>query len=94
MPIDAYLVDENGNREVAGAVGRFHAEVMAAGRDPSTIPITVFANDALPSDVLIEEYETCGVERVVLIPSPQMVGADGTLRGLDALNGLLGRHSA
>jgi hypothetical protein len=58
----------------------------SAGRDPQTIPVTVFGAPADPK--VIAEYETAGVERV-LLPLPP-AGDDKVLALLDRYAPLLG----
>lgn len=60
IPIDVLLED------LPDAIADLHAKAEAAGRDPTSIPVSVFAFDAADEDALMK-YREMGVERVVLV---------------------------
>ena len=67
------------NWEPKSAVARLHAAAKAAGRDPATLPITVFA--APPDREKLIAYREAGIYRVLFeVPD---VGRDEILRLLD-----------
>lgn len=88
-PIDASMLNSGGRPDVAGGVELFRNRVADNGRDPDTIPITIFAMGRLKQERL-ESYAALGVDRIVL-PPPSMEPhpADETLRHLDHLMGLV-----
>ncbi len=67
------------NWEPKSAVARLHAAAKAAGRDPATLPITVFA--APPEREKLIPYHEAGIYRVLFeVPD---AGRDEILRLLD-----------
>ena len=89
-PIDVAMAVHGG---VGNAVTRFRALVEAAGRDPDTVPITLFAWGWAPGEPPLHrlaEYATLGIERVVVSP-PTMSrhDAETTRRRLDEFTPLL-----
>ena len=60
IPIDVLLDD------LPGAIADLNRQVAAAGRDPATIAISVFAFEGANADAL-KRYRDLGVDRVVLI---------------------------
>jgi probable F420-dependent oxidoreductase len=84
-PIDAWMLNTTGRPDVRGAIAMFRDKATAHGRDPDTIPITVFAIGPLKLDRLTT-YGDLGVSRIVLPPpSMELHGVDTTLRHLDHL---------
>jgi probable F420-dependent oxidoreductase len=95
-PIDASLLNTSGRPDVDGGVQLFRELAAEAGRDPATIPITIFAWN-VPKPARLAHYADLGVERVVL-PPPSMstVDAAATLRYLDSVADAvaeLGQHT-
>ena len=58
--IDSFLDDP------AVQVVQFHQQCQDAGRDPATIPITIFVAGQHPSMEKLEAYRRAGAVRVVL----------------------------
>jgi probable F420-dependent oxidoreductase len=84
-PIDAAMLNTGGRPDVPGAIALFRELTAAKGRDPATIPITIFALGRL-SLKRLTSYVELGVSRVVLPPcSMDPHAADETLRHLDRL---------
>jgi alkanesulfonate monooxygenase SsuD/methylene tetrahydromethanopterin reductase-like flavin-dependent oxidoreductase (luciferase family) len=88
-PIDASMLNTGGRPDVRGAIALFREKAAAHGRDPDTIPITIFALGRLSLKRLVS-YREMGVQRVVLPPARMVPhSADDTLRHLDALGELV-----
>lgn len=85
-PIDASMLNTGGRPDVPGAVELFRSLATENGRDPDTIPLTIFAMGRL-SVKRLGSYRDLGAQRIVL-PPPSMEPhpADETLRHLDALS--------
>jgi probable F420-dependent oxidoreductase len=79
IPIDVLLDD------LPQAIADLQHRAEAAGRDPATIPISVFAFEVPTADQL-KRYQDIGVERVVIVSPRRM--AD-TLPFLDRLAALI-----
>ncbi len=60
IPIDVLLED------LPDAIADLHVKAEAAGRDPKSVPVSVFAFDAADEDALMK-YRELEVERVVLV---------------------------
>ncbi len=76
---DGWFPRPRNNWEPKSAVARLHAAAKAAGRDPATLPITVFA--APPDREKLIAYREAGIYRVLFeVPD---VGRDEILRLLD-----------
>jgi probable F420-dependent oxidoreductase len=58
-PVDSFLDDPQAR------VGEFHQQCEDAGRDPATLPITIFATGQ-PTMEKLESYRAAGTARVVL----------------------------
>ena len=69
-PIDASILNTSGRPDVDGGIRLFRELAGEAGRDPDSIPITIFAWN-VPKPARLEHYAELGVERVVL-PPPSM----------------------
>lgn len=89
MPIDWYLTDEAGNRDVAGGLDVFRRLVAEGGRDPDDVPVSLLLfSKAKPAR--IERYAELGVSRIVVsVPSNGVVDADFVRRDLDAITAVL-----
>ncbi len=61
---DGWFPRVRGEWEPKSAVARLHKAAQAAGRDPATLSITVFAAPADPA--VLETYRDAGIERVLL----------------------------
>jgi probable F420-dependent oxidoreductase len=89
-PIDESLEDFGG---LGPGIERFRHMVEDAGRDPMSVPISVFAwgwEPGDPSPDLVASYAQFGVERVVVCPSSNARhSADVTLRRLDEFASLV-----
>jgi probable F420-dependent oxidoreductase len=82
-PIDAQLLNTTGRPDVAGGIKLFRDLAVEAGRDPATIPITLFAVGA-PKRPRLDSYVELGVDRVVVMPpTMQRHQPDETMRWLD-----------
>jgi alkanesulfonate monooxygenase SsuD/methylene tetrahydromethanopterin reductase-like flavin-dependent oxidoreductase (luciferase family) len=83
--IDAVFFGWEGG--VAAAISRFKELVADAGRDPESVPITLFAWGFEPGKPPVERvirYAELGVERVVVgLPSLERQSADDTMQRLD-----------
>jgi probable F420-dependent oxidoreductase len=92
-PIDAVFFGWDGG--VAAAIRRFRELVADAGRDPESVPITLFAwgfEPGKPSVERVTRYAELGVERVVVgPPSLERPSADDTMRRLDEFSSLVDR---
>ncbi len=76
---DGWFPRPRNNWEPKSAVARLHAAAKSAGRDPATLPITVFA--APPDREKLIAYREAGIYRVLFeVPD---VGRDEILRLLD-----------
>lgn len=76
---DGWFPRPRNNWEPKSAVARLHAAAKAAGRDPATLPITVFA--APPDREKLIAYREAGIYRVLFeVPD---AGRDEILRLLD-----------
>lgn len=76
---DGWFPRPRNNWEPKSAVARLHAAAKAAGRDPATLPITVFA--APPDPEKLIAYREAGIYRVLFeVPD---AGRDEILRLLD-----------
>jgi alkanesulfonate monooxygenase SsuD/methylene tetrahydromethanopterin reductase-like flavin-dependent oxidoreductase (luciferase family) len=84
LPIDVALQRVGG---VEVAIGRFRQLVEAAGRDPASVPITLFVwgwEPGNPDPQRLTEYAGLDIERIVVCP-PSLARHDSetTLRRLD-----------
>jgi probable F420-dependent oxidoreductase len=82
-PIDAQLMNYDGKPDVPGGVRLFRQLAADAGRDPDTIPISIFAFGK-PNRSRLDGYAGLGISRVV-IPPPRMSrhDTDATRKWLD-----------
>jgi alkanesulfonate monooxygenase SsuD/methylene tetrahydromethanopterin reductase-like flavin-dependent oxidoreductase (luciferase family) len=88
-PIDASMLNTGGRPDVAGAIAMFRERAAANGRDPGTIPITIFAFGRLSARRLAS-YADLGVTRVVLPPPSMEPHSEAeTLRHLDSFGELV-----
>ncbi len=89
MPIDVYLTDEHGTRDVAAGIDYFRRLVAEHGRDPDDVPVSLLLfSRAKPAR--IERYAELGVRRIVVsVPSNGVVDADFVRRDLDAITPVL-----
>ena len=84
-PIDVEMHARNGRMSASAAIEQFRNEVADAGRDPASVPITIFAMKPPRADI-VDKYAALGVARVVFGPHQMTLhDADDTLRHLDAL---------
>lgn len=67
-PIDAQLLNDGGKPDVAGGIALFRRLAAEAGRDPASIPITLFSFGK-PTQQRLESYAGLGVERIVFPPA-------------------------
>lgn len=82
-PLDSVLLDAEGNIDAVGAINRFRELVVAEGREPGAVSISLYAW-AEPSRADFERYAELGVERLVFgAPTLFRHDADATLRRLD-----------
>jgi probable F420-dependent oxidoreductase len=82
-PLDAQLLNYDGRPDVRGGVELFRRLAAEAGRDPDSIPISIFAFGR-PNRKRLDTYAELGVSRIV-VPPPTMTrhDADATHRWLD-----------
>ena len=78
IPIDVLLED------LPAAIADLRRRAEAAGRNPDTIPISVFAFEALSAEQL-QRYQDMGVARVVLVSPRRLADALPFLDRLAAL---------
>ena len=84
-PIDVEMHAPDGRMSASASIEQFRTEVVAAGREPDSVPITIFAMKPPRADI-VEKYAGLGVARVVFGPHEMTLhDADATLRHLDAL---------
>ena len=90
-PLDLTLRDSEGRPSLRDGMKRFHAALEDAGRDPSSVPVTICAMRPVTIPML-EECCALGVHRIVIFPTRMdRHSADETLRHLAALAPVLGR---
>lgn len=83
-PIDASMLNDGHKPDVPGAIELFRTKAAEAGRDPESIPISIFTMGNRPDR--IERYAELGVDRVVIMPpTMKLHQADDTVRHLDSL---------
>jgi len=88
-PIDVEMHAPDGRMSVSAAVEQFRTEVSDAGRDPASMPITIFAMKPPRADI-VDRYAGIGVDRVVFGPHEMSIhDADVTLQHLDALQPII-----
>lgn len=89
MPIDWYLTDADGNRDVGAGIDTFRRLVAEGGRDPDDVPVSLLLfSKAKPAR--IERYAELGVHRIVVsVPSSGVVDADFVRRDLDEITPVL-----
>jgi alkanesulfonate monooxygenase SsuD/methylene tetrahydromethanopterin reductase-like flavin-dependent oxidoreductase (luciferase family) len=94
LPIDGALSARGG---VATAIDKFQAMVAEAGRDPATVPITMFVWGWAPGDPSagkLAEYAQLGIERLVVgPPSMSRHDDDTTLARLDEFTSFIAAHT-
>jgi alkanesulfonate monooxygenase SsuD/methylene tetrahydromethanopterin reductase-like flavin-dependent oxidoreductase (luciferase family) len=89
MPVDVYLTDEHGDRDVGAGIEYFRRLVAESGRDPASVPISLISFPR-PKPARIERYAALDVARmVVMVPSNGVVDADFVLRDLDDITPML-----
>ena len=92
MPIDA-LMPGDGRPDIGAGVERFRQMVAEHGRDPDSVPISLFMFSR-PTDARIERYAELGVQRVVVsVPSAGLSTAEQILRDLDDITPVVERYS-
>lgn len=92
MPIDAMLRGPDGRPDVAAGVLHFRRLVAEHGREPDSVPITLFMFSR-PTDARIERYAALGIHRLVLsVPTAEVVGPDTIVRDLDDLTPIVQRY--
>jgi probable F420-dependent oxidoreductase len=84
-PIDASLLNRGGKPDPSAGVAMFRELAAEAGRDPATIPISMFSWNPRPPEARIEEYAELGIERVVLPPPTMHIENDDGRATLDYL---------
>jgi probable F420-dependent oxidoreductase len=92
-PIDAQLGNTGGKPDPAAGIELFRNLAAEAGRDPDSIPISLFAWTK-PPQARIEAYAALGVERLVLAPHTMMRHDESaTLARLDDLADVVGQYA-
>jgi hypothetical protein len=93
-PIDASLLNASGRPDVNSGIRLFRDLAAEAGRDPDSVPITLFAWN-VPKPARLERYAHVRVDRVVLPPpSWSTTPPDAVLRHLDHLGGIVALGAA
>ena len=83
------MLNTTGRPDVPGGIALFREKAAEHGRDPDSIPITIFAMGRINIDRL-RSYGELGVHRVVLPPpSMDLHSADDTRRHLDGFTAVL-----
>ncbi|MGE0136912.1 MAG: TIGR03619 family F420-dependent LLM class oxidoreductase [Ilumatobacteraceae bacterium] len=88
-PLDAQLLNDGDKPDVRGAIEMFRNLVAEHGRDPATVPISIFAFGRMKRSRL-DSYQALGVDRIVALP-PSMSRHDEsvTMRWLDELSTIM-----
>jgi probable F420-dependent oxidoreductase len=87
-PIDASMLNDGRKPNVSGAIELFRTKAAEAGRDPDSIPISIFTMGN--NHDRIRQYADLGVDRVVIMPKTmELHEVDVTLRQLDGLSDLV-----
>jgi probable F420-dependent oxidoreductase len=82
-PIDISLVGVSGEQSVEGGIALFHRHLEEFGRDPGSVPISIFTWRR-PKAERLEQLIALGVERLVLTPpSMRREDPDRSLEFLD-----------
>ena len=81
MPIDVLMDD------LADAMSDLQRKIDIAGRDPSSISVTMFAFDGADGDTILR-YNDLGIDRVVLV-APR--ARDGALAFVDRFSDMIAR---
>jgi probable F420-dependent oxidoreductase len=68
-PIDASMLNDGQRPDVRGAITMFRDGLEKNGRDPDSVPITIFLMDPTRLDRM-EKYMALGVERLVFMQKP------------------------
>ena len=76
-PLDAQLLNDGDKPDVAGGIDLFRRLVSEHGRDPETIPISIFAFGG-PNRRRLDQYQALGVDRIVALP-PSLSRHDETI---------------
>ncbi|MPY92555.1 MAG: TIGR03619 family F420-dependent LLM class oxidoreductase [Acidimicrobiia bacterium] len=85
-PIDAHLVNEKGEPDVVGGVAWFRSLVAEYGRDPDSVPVTLWMFRR-PEPRRLERYVPLGLERIVLSGASAVLEDEAaTMRTLDELS--------
>lgn len=93
MPIDQYLLGEDGRPDVGLGIERFRSLVADAGRDPAEVSISLLLFSR-PKPARIESYAALGVGRIVIsVPSSDVVDADFIRRDLDEVTPLVTQYA-
>jgi probable F420-dependent oxidoreductase len=88
-PINTALLNEDGRSDVEGGVARFRDLVVANGRDPADVPISLFLFSR-PTPARLERFAALGLARVVLaFENADVQPESETMRHLDALTPLV-----
>ena len=88
-PIDISLVGVSGEQSVEGGIALFHRELEAVGRNPESVPISLFTWTR-PKKERLEQLEKLGVHRLVLTPpSMRREDDDQSLKFLDECESVL-----
>lgn len=94
MPIDHMLKGPDGKPDVAGRIAEFRARLQENGRDPATVPISLFMFSR-PTPERVERYAGLGVHRLIVSPPNALVNdADFTLRHLDEVTPMVNDFKA
>jgi len=92
-PIDAELRNDDGKPDVKRGIELFRRLASEAGRDPDSIPITLFSWGA-PKSKRLDLYRELGVRRIVLTPLSMGLGeAASTMKQLDSLAPVLAQYA-
>lgn len=84
-PMDAAMRNAEGRLDIPGSIASFRDLLVSNGRDPNSVPITIFAMGNL-SKRRIASYAECGIQRVVLPPpTMDLHSSDRILAHLDEI---------
>jgi len=83
---DAWMPIDLGIKDFGGKLEKFHAMLQANGRDPASVPVSIFAMSD-PGEDLLKRYRDLGIVRVVI--NDEGRGTEGTRRLLDTYGELI-----
>lgn len=89
MPIDHMLKGPDGKPDVAGCIDLFREKLVENGRDPASVPVSLFMFGRLTPE-RVEKYAGLGVHRLIVSPpNANLQDAGFVLRHLEELTPLV-----